>query len=157
MNRRQALGLGIGAAIAIPAGLVWWNKTRLKDTGHLLTEEQKATLTAAVDTIIPASDTPGAKELGVDLFLTKMLTDCYDAQAQEIFQKGLKQLNSQGFAGADSAERLKIISDYPKDDGFIKILRELTILGYTKSEYYMENIQHYEFIPGRYIGCVNIS
>ncbi len=163
MNRRQALGLGAAAAIAIPAGLVWWNKSKLEGSSSL-NENRKEILAAAVDAIIPETKTPGAKSLGVDLFVAKMIQDCYDYEKQQLFGDGLVGLDkaakkqfSKAFKLLAPAERIQVLKSYPAEDEFIGLLRNLTIRGYNTSEYVMSNIQHYEFIPGRYLGCVNLN
>ena len=46
-----------------------------------------------VETIIPATDTPGAKALNVHQFIQKMVADCYAKTAQETLQKGLDSLD----------------------------------------------------------------
>lgn len=163
MNRRQAIGLGAAAAVAIPAGLVWWNKSKIGDS-TLFNENRQAILSAAVEAIIPETDTPGAKSLGVDLFAAKMLTDCYDPETRSLFGDGLVELDkrskkmfSKAFKLAAPAERLEVLKSFPEEDKFIPLLKNLTVRGYNTSEYVMTNIRHFEFIPGRYIGCANLN
>ncbi len=163
MNRRQAIGLGAAAALAIPAGLVWWNKSQIGDSA-LLNENRKAILSAAVEAIIPEGKTPGAKSLGVDLYIAKIVEDCLDSEKQTIFGDGLVELDkaskkqfSRAFKLLTPQERIEVLKTYPEDDGFIDLLKNLTIRGYNTSEYVMSNIQHFEFIPGRYTGCVNLT
>lgn len=163
MNRRQAIGLGAAAAVAIPAGLVWWNKSKIGDS-TLLNENRQAILAAAVDAIIPETKTPGAKSLGVDLFVAKIVQDCLDTEKQTLFSNGLVELDkaakkqfSKAFKLLSPAERIEVLKAYPEEDGFTKLLKGLTVHGYNTSEYVMTNIQHFEFIPGRYIGCVNLN
>jgi hypothetical protein len=163
MNRRQAIGLGAAAALAIPAGLVWWNKSKIGDT-TFLNENRQAILSAAVDAIIPEDKTPGAKSLGVDLFVAKIVQDCLDKEKQTLFRDGLVELDkaakkqfSKAFKLLSPTERIEVLKVYPTEDGFIDFLRNLTIRGYNTSEYVMINIQQFEFIPGRYLGCVNLT
>ncbi len=163
MNRRQAIGLGAAAALAIPAGLIWWNKSKLGDSGSL-NENRQGILAAAVEAIIPETDTPGAKSLGVDLLVAKIVNDCLDSEAQKTFGNGLVELDkaakkqfSKAFKLTNPDERVEVLKSMPTDDGFIDTLRNLTIRSYSTSEYVMTNIQHFEFIPGRYLGCVNLE
>lgn len=46
------------------------------------------------ETILPATDTPGAKELQTHIFTLIMLNDCYEKDKQQQFVKGLKEINS---------------------------------------------------------------
>lgn len=163
MNRRQAIGLGAAAALAIPAGLIWWNKSKLGGSGSL-NENRQGILAAAVEAIIPETDTPGAKSLGVDLLVAKIVNDCLDSEAQKSFGNGLVELDkaakkqfSKAFKLTTPTERIEVLKTMPTEDGFIDTLRNLTIRGYSTSEYVMTNVQHFEFIPGRYLGCVNLE
>jgi hypothetical protein len=56
-----------------------------------LTHQQQEGLAAIVDAIIPKSDTPGARELGVHLWILKMLDDCYDQRTRDSFLLALKK------------------------------------------------------------------
>lgn len=42
------------------------------------------------ETILPATDTPGAKDLSAHLFVLKMIDDCYKKDHQQQFSNGLK-------------------------------------------------------------------
>ena len=163
MNRRQAIGLGAAAAVAIPAGLVWWNKSKIGDS-TLFNENRQAILSAAIDAIIPETRTPGAKSLGVDQYIAKIVQDCLEPEKQSLFSNSLTELDkaakkqfSKAFKLLSPAERIEVLKSYPEEDGFIKLLKGLTVRGYNTSEYVMSNIQQFEFIPGRYIGCVNLE
>lgn len=163
MNRRQAISLGAAAAVAIPAGLIWWNKSALsKPTAW--NENRQAILEAAVDAIIPETKTPGAKSLGVDRYVAKVVQDCLDAEKQALFSNSLVALDkaakkqfSKAFKLLSASERIAVLKAYPEEDGFTGMLKGLTVRGYNTSEYVMTNIQQFEFIPGRYIGCVDLN
>jgi len=43
--------------------------------------------------IIPKTDTPGAIDLKLHLFVLKMVDDCYDKKDQKIFMNGLKYVS----------------------------------------------------------------
>jgi hypothetical protein len=57
------------------------------------TEANIALLDEVGETIIPATDTPGAKAAKIGEFMKTMVTDCYTPQEQELFSKGMAQLN----------------------------------------------------------------
>lgn len=160
MNRRQAIGLGAAAAVAIPAGLWWWKRSDLDEASDLA---ENKVLAKAVDVIIPETDTPGAKTLGVNLFVAKMVNDCYPKETQANFLKALEALKTEAkqkfnkkFEDLKPAEAIETLKGKEQDES-ISLLKKLTIRGYSTSEYFMMNIKHFEFIPGRYIGCVNLS
>lgn len=130
------------------------------------------------ETIIPRTDTPGAKDAQVELFILKMLRDCTDAKEQNNFLKGLSSLEdytsskyNRSFAQCSKIEKIGILKhfenkstySYPildKIDGklfgtpFFKKLKELTVEGYCTSEIGATKAFVYDYIPGTYDGCV---
>ncbi|PGH38351.1 MAG: Twin-arginine translocation pathway signal, partial [Candidatus Nephrothrix sp. EaCA] len=53
------------------------------------TDDDVNLLAEIADTILPATQTPGAKEAGVGTFMTVMVNDCYKEKDQKIFHEGL--------------------------------------------------------------------
>ncbi|MBL7698555.1 MAG: gluconate 2-dehydrogenase subunit 3 family protein, partial [Chitinophagaceae bacterium] len=49
-------------------------------------------LAQIVETLIPETDTPGARALNIHLFVLKMLDDCYEKDDQQKFLAGLSDL-----------------------------------------------------------------
>jgi hypothetical protein len=45
------------------------------------------------ETILPKTGSAGAKEAGVGRFMTVMVNDCYTKEDQEVFHKGIEQLD----------------------------------------------------------------
>jgi hypothetical protein len=156
MNRRQAIGWGAAAAIAIPAGWAWWKKSDFEDV-KIFSKSQEEALSAAVDALLPEDTTPGGKTLGVDKFVSKMLQDCYSSEDRAAFATELKVLAGKSFSTQSPQDRIALLKAYPEDSTFISLLRGLSIRGYNTSEYVMTNIQHFQFIPGPYSGCVNLD
>ena len=121
-----------------------------------------------VDTIIPRTDTPGASDLGVQDFVELMVQDCFEKPVQEQLGTGLARLDKeaqsrfgQGFSALKSAQKLDLVKSLAgrKDSeaDFLNSVKNLTIQGYTSSEYFMTNVTKYELIPARYHGCVDIG
>lgn len=169
MQRRAALktfALSIGSTLVLPSWASAWTKETLLSSDISLSASQEALLAEIVETIIPKTDTPGARELNVDKFVTLMVADCYDAKAQDTFAKGLvavdeaaKKDYGKAFTEAAPAQRLAILNKMDKsgsdtEKSFVRLVKNLTIQGYLNSEYVMTNLRVYEFIPGRYHGCV---
>ena len=171
MQRRTALknvAATVGGLVALPAWANGWNRQSLpKNT--LLTPAAENLLAEVVETIIPATDTPGAKELGVHRFVQTMVKDCYDQKAQESLTNGLDLLDQYSqatfrkpFVEGTPPQRIHILegmglSDDPAKKAFFSMVKSLTIQGYMNSEYVMTNLTHYEMIPGRYLGCVPVE
>jgi hypothetical protein len=163
MERRAALkGLAtaIGGLVALPSWASSWNQDSLH-SADLLSAAEVPILASVVDTIIPATDTPGAKELGVDKFVQVMIKDCYDKKAQQTLATGLTTVEEDSretfgkpFAAGTSAQRMHILkgmelSDNPDSKAFFGMVKGLTIQGYMSSEYVMTNITKYSQIPAK--------
>jgi Gluconate 2-dehydrogenase subunit 3 len=51
------------------------------------------TWTSIIDTIIPTTDTLGAKDLGLDILVEKIIIDCYPQEVQKLVFKGIEMVN----------------------------------------------------------------
>jgi hypothetical protein len=177
MNRRIAVkhfALLAGAAIVLPSCLSQ-TENREQTTSPpvtALTASQQQLVAEVCETLIPRTDTPGAKDLGLHLYVLKMLKDCGPAEEQQLFVAGLGQLDAaaqkqQGhsFAASTPPQRaalLQRIDQQPTDfsdelAGFYRIARQLTVDGYTNSKYFMTKEVVYELVPGRYNGHYPVS
>lgn len=177
MNRRTALQhltLLAGGAALLPACQPQTNAAQeasipLKHVAVSATQEKL--LAEVCETILPRTDTPGAKDLGLHLYVLKMLDDCTAAAEQQAFSRGLAQLDDaarrqhgQAFAASTAPQRLALLQgigqqkDYSADlVSFCRTARQLTIDGYTSSQYFMTRQLVYELVPGRYSGYFPVS
>jgi gluconate 2-dehydrogenase gamma chain len=87
LNRREA-ALSFGAlwtTLSIPAGAVAQGAATLAWTPKALTAAQARTLEVVAELIVPATDTPGARQAGVPQFVDRALGDyCTPEDAQAI-------------------------------------------------------------------------
>jgi gluconate 2-dehydrogenase gamma chain len=94
MNRREA-ALTFGAlwtALVIPAGAA--AQATLAWTPKALTPEQARVLDVVAELIMPATDTPGAREAGVPRFVDRAVADyCTPVEAQAI-RDGLDRIEA---------------------------------------------------------------
>lgn len=174
MERREAIkGLSgsLLGLVALPAWATSWQPTQLRaaHSAAFLTENQSALLAEVVEAILPATDTKGAKEIGVHEFVARMVADCYDAATQAGFTEGLAQIEARAkslygkaFADTSHPQRVNLLegiqlSDSAKLRSFFSLLKNLTIQGYLNSEYVMTELIPYEMIPGRFHGCVPVK
>src|SRR6218665_1370481 len=176
MNRRELLkrialltgGVMIGAE-AILSGCARKGQTAS------FTDDDVNLLAEIADTILPATQTPGAKEAGVGTFMTVMVNDCYKEKDQKIFHEGLATLNEackkqtgKEFLKADAAQRqsfLKTLDEEARDYAkkkkaeepahFFTMMKQLTLLGYFTSELGRTKALRYLPVPGRYDGCAD--
>ncbi|WP_080056231.1 gluconate 2-dehydrogenase subunit 3 family protein [Spirosoma aerolatum] len=159
----------VGGLISLPAWANGWTAESVRSVQPFISAEQTELLAEMVETIIPATDTPGAKALNVHQFVQKMVADCYDKSAQDRFKNGLESLDSwaqksfgKPFSQGDVAQRTGLMTQLSKSadsaqKDFYGLVKGLTIRGYMTSEYVMTNLTHYQFIPGHYYGCVPVS
>jgi Gluconate 2-dehydrogenase subunit 3 len=133
--------------------------------------DQEKLLAAITETIIPTTETPGAKEVSAHVFALTMVDDCADAEGQEKFLKGLQQFEEftkkkfgKSFIKCSPSEKEQLLGDIQKKEGvsdelsaFLDAIKGLTLQSYMTSEYYMTNVQKFEMAPGRYRGCVPIK
>lgn len=171
MQRRTAIkniALTIGGAIVLPSWANAWNRESLR-ISRFISTSQDALLAEIVETIIPKTNTPGAKELNIHQFTTKMVMDCYDKKAQGIFTKGFELVDasaksnfSKTFLECDAKQRLEVLnkmsnSDNSDEKNFVQLVKGLTIQGYLNSEYVMTNLRIFEFAPAHFYGCVPVK
>src|SRR5450755_4348816 len=100
MNRREALssvalllgGTIIGAEVFL-SGCTNADK-KIGSAGLNFSPDDISFLDEVGETIIPATDSPGAKEAKIGEFMHVIVRDCYDEKEQQIFIDGMAQLNS---------------------------------------------------------------
>ena len=194
MNRREALknvAFWAGGAFSITTlGAVYQgcqpesSKKEVKPgekESSLFNEDQEATIAEIANTIIPDTETPGAKAAGVGPFIVMMINECYPQDIQERFIKGIEDVQKRSVSGYDkpftailSSERETLLNTIEKEAGihqkknrgqvaknvsppFFTLIKELTLLGYFTSEIGATQALSYIEVPGRYDGCVPLE
>ncbi|MBD0287300.1 MAG: gluconate 2-dehydrogenase subunit 3 family protein [Flavisolibacter sp.] len=170
VNRRTALKHFVfitGGAIFLPSCLQK-DGTASVPLKHLkINKEEENLLAEMTGTIIPATDTPGAKEMNAHLYLLKMVDDCYEKEAQQDFEQGMGEFNkickkrfNQSFTACTTAQREELLNgiEQKKYQGkvadFYKTVKRLTLDAYLNSQFVMTKLIPYELVPGRWHGCV---
>lgn len=174
MDRREAIkraALLVGGSVLMPDILKAWSSPTIENQSFRISLAQEATLAEVCETIIPTTDTPGAKAAGVPDFVKKMLADCYEKEQSTTFMKGLDKIDAdaqsqfgKSFANITSQERIEIMKQVekqaiedrkasPKTPQFFFLAKELTILGFFTSEIGCTQVLRYEPVPGRYDGA----
>ena len=96
MNRRTViknLALVIGGAVLLPSCMHSDGTSYIQLKHITLDADQQSLIADICETIIPKTNTPGAKDLNLPAFVLKMLDDCYKKKDQETFLKGLVEFN----------------------------------------------------------------
>ncbi|MFD1872669.1 gluconate 2-dehydrogenase subunit 3 family protein [Hymenobacter bucti] len=178
MNRRIALKhvAWLAGAAAVLPGCLSQTKEQAQAAPPspvaALTASQRQLVAEVCETIIPRTDTPGAKDLGLAQYVLKMLKDCTPAKEQQVFVAGLGHLDAaaqrqQGhsFVASTPPQRAALLlhldqqpADFSADlGGFYRIVRQLAVDGYTNSKYFMTREVLYDLVPGRYNGHYPVS
>jgi hypothetical protein len=124
-------------------------------TPALVSSGQGRLLADAVDTILPDTDTPGARAAGVHAFVDLLAKHCRTEPDQRAFTAGLDALDRAGFASADRAAREALLAGLEAaKDPFFAWLKEATVLGYCSSEIGATQALAYAHVPGDYRGCL---
>jgi hypothetical protein len=143
-------------------------------TGLQFSKDDIAFLNEVAETILPATNTPGAKEAKVGQFMQVMVTDCYDEKNQGIFMQGIKSLQehaktkmNKSFMEASAPERHDLLvaldaeaANYQKNKKkedpkhYFTMMKELTLTGFFTSEIGATKALRYVAVPGRYEGSI---
>ncbi|MCP9770479.1 gluconate 2-dehydrogenase subunit 3 family protein [Lacihabitans sp. LS3-19] len=165
MNRREVIrnvALMLGGAFSASTVMAmdnWDKSTKPKMNGAMfsLTETQQKIVAEIAELIIPKTNTPGAKDVGVPAFIKMMLKDCYKEPEQQSFVEGLASMESVKFLSLNTDERkgvLKLLEQETKKNTgnvtpFWRLIKELTLLGYFTSEAGLKASFEYVQIPGK--------
>ena len=175
MDRRAALArlAAITGSIALGGELFVAGCRRTdKRAATPFTARDVALLDEIGETILPTTDTPGAKAVGIGSFMTMMVSDCYDAAAHAAFQSGLVEIDAtsrsrhgRSFLQCTPAERHEMLSALDREQAarekkrgetphYFAMMKELTLLGYFSSETGCTKALRYAETPGAYDGDV---
>jgi hypothetical protein len=133
-----------------------------------------AWLDEVAETLLPETDTPGARAAATGAFIALMVQDTYTPEEQERFRGGLQTLeqwatdqHGAGFMDLPPAERLAVLEHFDvqqfaymkeKSDEDpthpFRMFKELCLLGYFTSEIGYKQAQRYQETPGRFDPCV---
>ncbi|OKS85565.1 gluconate 2-dehydrogenase subunit 3 family protein [Mucilaginibacter polytrichastri] len=98
MNRRTViknLALIIGGATLLPSCFQEHGKASMAFKKINVSADQERFVADVAETIIPKTDTPGAKDLSLHLFVLKMVDDCFSKKDQDAFMAGLDKLSKE--------------------------------------------------------------
>lgn len=135
---------------------------------------QLTLLDEIVETIIPTTDTPGAKAAQVGKFMEIMVADCYTVEEQKVFTEGLmaidpysRKIAAKDFMGATPEERISILTSLEKEakqynqkkkEGapvhYYTMMKQLTLWGFFTSETGMTETLRHNPVPGKFQGDV---
>ncbi len=180
MNRRVSIksifALGV-LGTSIYTGCGWLTNDKFESESLYFYKNLIAEL---AETIIPATDSPGAKDAHVDDYIIKMLIHHEDQKTQNRFLTGLRDLQDysinkyhKSFQSCSTSDRIKILEYYENRDlnyeilerienkllgeRFIYKLKSLTVIGFCTSKVGATKALAYDFIPIDYQACVPLK
>lgn len=182
-NTVSGLGLAISASSMSAIFISCAKEAKLSWKPIFLKPNQAETIAEIAETILPKTNTPGAKEMGVPQFIDKMVKDTFDKKGQEEFLKGLEifenECNSKygkSFMELSQKEREEFLmmqeTENPKSGmnlwginlepnaapaTFYKKVKSLTLFGYYTSQTIGEKIFAFDPVPGPYIACMQLN
>src|SRR5690606_1388245 len=152
INRRTVLKnfLVISAGMVLIPGCRQKGKPSIDLKNIDISESDEELLAAVCDTFIPTTDSPGAREIGAQLFVLTMLDDCTPEAVQQQVVRGFKDINEMAgkrfdadFIKCTAAQRNELFTHIEGRHGvsedltaFYHVVKKLTIQAYTTSKYY---------------------
>lgn len=163
-----------GAVIGGEVFLSGCNNPEKAATGAAFSQDDINFLDEVAETILPKTNTPGAKDAQVGQFMTVMVNDCYEPKDQQVFHEGMKKLDDAcnkmhgtGFMKATAAQRHDLLvaldkeaKDYqktkkPEDPAhYFTMMKQLTLTGFFTSKPGATQALRYVAVPGKYEGCI---
>ena len=189
MDRRKALrqtGLFAGAVVLAPNLMMLLDsckrESKLTWKPVFLDEMEVKTVSKLVDKILPRTETPGALDMNVDIFIDKFFNEVYDSAAKETLRQEIEAFNSncisqkgdifpdlndedtQSIMEAAEAASADINPDVwgttvgeQKPVSFYKKLKSIAIWAYFTSTKIGEEVLSYDPLPGGYEGSKPVS
>jgi len=177
MDRREALkytALSLGTALSAsataallqgcstPTGPDWSPQTVSPDQAYFLEE--------VAETLLPATDTPGARDAGVAPFIDQLFTDWASAKSRQLFTVGIDQLrqalrekSGTDFTRLGKERRTAVLAEFNREALTEEVSAEQTfwlelkgniISAYFSAQLIGTEVLAYDPIPGAYEGCI---
>ncbi|MEX0928871.1 MAG: gluconate 2-dehydrogenase subunit 3 family protein [Balneolales bacterium] len=178
MNRREALKtvaviLG-GSVISAPVFLSGCRPEEGTGRSVYFAPDDIRLLDEISETMIPETDTPGAKTAEVGVFMAGMAPVLYDEKNRESFVAGLAAIRNNfqaeyghSFLNGENSERLDFLNNLDQEvesynqqkkedepEHYFRLMKELALLGFLTSEAGSTQALRYVQTPGRYDGCI---
>lgn len=182
MDRRKFIAslliLG-GGAVATYYGHKYIKSNDTPDLAFL--DEHQNLISDLAETIIPSSDTPGAKEAMVHQFIIHTIKNEKDVKIKNNFIDGLKDVQDYvyseyktSFSKITKQQQIEVVSHFQKEGenfkgnlgkirnkflgkSFFLILKEYTCIGYCTSMIGATKGLAYEAIPSKYLATTNYT
>ena len=191
MHRRQllrSLSFLTGGTVLAPAALATLlqgcaSADRRTWQPRYFTAAEADALSAYVDTLLPRTETPGGLDVGVDVFIDKVMAETSaDPTADSPMREGLRALDAEStgsyeaaFAKTSPAQRAELfaaaearsprynpqvwgtaVGEEPPID-FYRSLKSMALWAYLSSEQIGLNVLNYDPVPGGFDGDIPLA
>jgi len=179
--RRAALLLGGALSASTVAGVLAGCEARRTPDGawapRALSSEQLDLVATIAEHILPETDTPGARAVGVHRFIDAMLADSFPDEERRQFLAGLSDVDARAqrscgraFLRCATLEQRAVLDQLDREAfaatasppdrlpvPFFRTMKELTLVGYYTSEVGATRELRHAPVPGRFEGCVPLD
>lgn len=177
MQRRELLKMIASATgvamVGLPAFVL--GQAPLPQGVARFSADEVALLDEIAETIIPRTDTPGAKDAEVGAFMALFVSDCYTRQDQAAFRAGLADLDRRAagrFLDLPPALRMQMLTGLDEEareqsrrawvapDGsgsgggvhYFTMVKQLVLFSFFTSKVGATEVLRYDPVPGHYDG-----
>lgn len=190
MDRREAIkkaSLVTGASVILPSFMSLLQscqaEPRLDWQPQFFQAEEARFISTLVDILLPKTDTPGALDVKVDMFLDKVFAQTYDAQSQQAARQEINRLMNQckdkyqtSLSKMEASDQISFLRDLEAEGGkfrpgvwgtavgeerqpvsFYRRLKSMALWAYLTSEEIGKHVLNYDPIPQEYLGCIPLS
>lgn len=129
-------------------------------TPSILTQNQLKTASDLAEVILPATETPGAKDAKTERFIDRMVDEFYPPAERDLIIDSLEELSRSDFTGLNFEEQTEFVSQFVNQDekrDFFLLFKQTTLMGFFTSEIGATQVLQYDPIPGDYLGCESLD
>jgi hypothetical protein len=181
MNRRELIkyiSLLTGSAVVGTEFFLSGCKSHDAKSSSLFTESDIVFFDEVAETILPRTNTAGAKDAEVGKFMASYASNCYDERQLKTLKDGIAQLNDasdkkygRDFLKIDASEKQKLLTEIDAEakefnekmdetgaghaPHYFTLMKQLTLLGFFTSRPGTTQVLRYEPVPGKYHGCID--
>lgn len=125
-----------------------------------LTNKQLQTAADLAEVILPATETPGAKDAKTERFIDRMVREFYPTDERDLIINSLEELSRSDFTSLNFEEQTEFVSQFISQDDkrdFFLLFKQTTLMGFFTSEIGATQVLQYDPIPGDYRGCESLD
>ena len=123
-----------------------------------LTKKQFETIIQLSKLMVPTKENTFATPEDRTTFLLTMLQDLQTDEEIQTFAEGVRALESLAIDFKNPNETLILLGSHMEEGSAqgaaLRTIKQFSLRHFMTAQAYMETVQGYEFIPGRYEGCV---